>query len=464
MGERTRKLADLSDNQLMREGDSAVRRRHDLAVRVLDCLVEIEGRSLHLREGYSSLFDFCVRRWGYSPPKAGRSIASARCVKSFPAVRGLLVKRKITVCGVAKIAGILTEKNAREVLGRVSGMRYVEIERLVAAQRSAPPVREFVRPIGVKSRAVEAAGTDRRELFASEPPTGTLSNSTSSGNHSQFESDNKVVTVAPGPTPTPGSDPCAAPLPEERFEIRFSAGKEFIRKLERAKAVCSRCAGLEAIMEKALDELLDRTIRSGSRREGRKGRRERTGLGGRRGRPQLSQGSGQRDGGRRRWGRLRWSQTAPARLRGRCRQRRSRPRKRGVRRRKVRFPEWWWAETSRVPRSLLCRPGSCLPGSREPHRSTRSRICGCSAGGTTGWWPATWARRPERSRLGQSDRSAVCSAPKMEPALARPFAAGASPRPRPPTPGRAISRPFLYGPTDARFRRSCHPPAPGRGY
>ena len=42
----------------------------------------------------------------------------ARCVKKSPQVKTLLVDRKITVCAVARIAGILTEENSEDLLDR----------------------------------------------------------------------------------------------------------------------------------------------------------------------------------------------------------------------------------------------------------------------------------------------------------------------------------------------------------
>ncbi len=95
---------------------SAVRNEHTLLISILERLNEIEKRSLYLEEGYSSLFAFCTCRWRYSPSKAGRFISAARCMKKLPAARMLLVDRRITVCGLAKIARLLAEGNPEEIL------------------------------------------------------------------------------------------------------------------------------------------------------------------------------------------------------------------------------------------------------------------------------------------------------------------------------------------------------------
>ena len=168
------RLAALTDAQVVRSGDRAVCSRHELAIAILDCLIEIERRDLYLKEGYSSLFAFCTLRWNYSPPKAGRTIAAARCLKAFPAVRSLLVEQKITLCGLSRIASILTEENCDALLAQVAGKRYVEIDRIAASRRTAPPVREMVRPIGVKKPPKCEQSADREGLFQQgEKMTGT---------------------------------------------------------------------------------------------------------------------------------------------------------------------------------------------------------------------------------------------------------------------------------------------------
>ena len=75
-----------------------------------------------------------------------------------------------------------------------------------------------------------------------------------------------------GPVPRPDPDKNE---PESRYEIRFSASEGFLRKLNHAKAICSRRPGLEAVLEKALDELLERhdPERKEARREKRKSAR-----------------------------------------------------------------------------------------------------------------------------------------------------------------------------------------------
>ena len=309
-------LSRLSNRQIMKKGDLAVQKRHELAIEILDCLIEIDRRSLYLKEGYSSLFDFCLRRWHYSRPKAGRTIAVARCMKNFPAVRTLLVEQKITVCGVALIAGILTEKNVRELLREVSGKTYTKIEKIAASFRTVPKIREFIRPIGMDTPAGPKKSDGRVVLFGASGQSDGIEGGRRM-DQSQFETDRPDDEAAPvsdkfqfetdrpddeaasvsdqSQFETGRPDDKAAPvsdqsqfetdLPtrtgrgktktERRYEIRFSASEGFLRKLEQARAICSRRPSLEAILEKGLDELLERydPERKQARREKRKSRK-----------------------------------------------------------------------------------------------------------------------------------------------------------------------------------------------
>ena len=181
----------------------------------------------------------------------------ARCVKNFPTVRSLLAERKITLCGVARIAGILTDENYERLLREVSGKKYAEIEKIVASMRHAPRIREFVRPIGVKTTMDREKKAGNTDLFrATDEAAAGMADRTA--NRRQF--DGKWQTEEPARSVTGAAAPRQASIEEHhesRYEIRFSASDRFLRKLKRAQAICSRRPGLESVLEKALDELLE---------------------------------------------------------------------------------------------------------------------------------------------------------------------------------------------------------------
>ena len=62
----TSTVSALPDQVLLAQTRSLARHEQALQILVLDHLREIEARALHLRRGYSSLFDYAVRELGYS--------------------------------------------------------------------------------------------------------------------------------------------------------------------------------------------------------------------------------------------------------------------------------------------------------------------------------------------------------------------------------------------------------------
>ncbi|MCA9759416.1 MAG: HNH endonuclease [Candidatus Eisenbacteria bacterium] len=270
-------LSNLTDRQLVTHAEMAMRREHRSSVAVLDALAELDRRSVYLDHGYSSLFDFCTRRWRYSAATAARYIAASRAAVRFPRVRELLLERRLTVCGLARLAKTLTEQNSRDLLERAADCSYAEIEALVASGREAPRIPDRVRVVGTSMRKPSQEASSQTLLGGGERTNGSADEAThEAANESTHEpaNESRVPNGVPGvektaltsETPTAsganiqygcgvGDDSAE---PELRYEIRFSATQRFVNKLERAKAICSSRADLEAVLERALDDLLER--------------------------------------------------------------------------------------------------------------------------------------------------------------------------------------------------------------
>ena len=78
-------LSGLPDQVLLAHTRSLVRHEQALQLAVLDHLREIQKRHLHLRLGFSSLFDYAVRELGYSEGAAWRRIKAMRLCSDTPA-------------------------------------------------------------------------------------------------------------------------------------------------------------------------------------------------------------------------------------------------------------------------------------------------------------------------------------------------------------------------------------------
>ena len=85
---------------------------------------------------------------GYSG-LSGSSLPSARCVRDFPEVYGLLEKNEVNLSSVSLVASILTAKNKDGLLGRIRNKSQKEVERIVADYRPPVSFRDRARPVCV---------------------------------------------------------------------------------------------------------------------------------------------------------------------------------------------------------------------------------------------------------------------------------------------------------------------------
>lgn len=136
----------LSDASLLEETRELVKIERQTTARVLEYLSEIDRRVLWLKEGYSSLFDFCVRFLNYSESEAARRIQSARCMARVEEVRPLLEENALSLTGLSMIAPFVTKENAATLIPEVRGKSSREIEKVLHAHfPGSKPAEEFLK-------------------------------------------------------------------------------------------------------------------------------------------------------------------------------------------------------------------------------------------------------------------------------------------------------------------------------
>lgn len=139
-------MISLSDGSLLEETRALVKVERQTTAKVLEYLSEIDRRQLWLKEGYSSLFDFCVRFLNYSESEAARRIQSARCVARVEAVKPLLEENAISLTGLSMIAPFVTNENAASLIPEVRGKSSREIEKVLHAHfPESKPAEEFLK-------------------------------------------------------------------------------------------------------------------------------------------------------------------------------------------------------------------------------------------------------------------------------------------------------------------------------
>ena len=99
----TSTVAALPDQVLLAQTRSLARHEQALQILVLDHLREIEARALHLRRGYSSLFDYAVRELGYSDGAAWRRIKAMRLCSDTPLARERLEDGSLSMSAAAQL-------------------------------------------------------------------------------------------------------------------------------------------------------------------------------------------------------------------------------------------------------------------------------------------------------------------------------------------------------------------------
>ncbi len=96
-------VAGLSDDQLLAQTGTLAQLDRQLQVFVIDHLLEIEARALHLRRGFSSLFDYVTRGLGYSDGAAYRRIGAMRLCAQMAGTRERLRDGSLTLDAAAQL-------------------------------------------------------------------------------------------------------------------------------------------------------------------------------------------------------------------------------------------------------------------------------------------------------------------------------------------------------------------------
>ena len=99
----TSSLSGLPDQVLLAHTRSLVLHEQALQLAVLDHLREIQARHLHLRLGFSSLFDYAVRELGYSEGAAWRRVKAMRLCAETAGTRERLQDGSLTLSAAAQL-------------------------------------------------------------------------------------------------------------------------------------------------------------------------------------------------------------------------------------------------------------------------------------------------------------------------------------------------------------------------
>ena len=271
-------LRSFSDRDILSRTLELTRRERAVTLQVLLHLVEIERRQLHLKQGFSSMFDYCTSALGYSEPAAVRRIRAARCVARFPEVLGLLEANEVNLSTIARISRVLNAGNKTLLLERIRGRSQREVDRIRAEYQPGTMMPDRVRPLVVPVAAAPLA------------PAVSLGVSAAAGDACEKNAYRRS-DGAPAALPDRPADPataCGTTTFEHRLVIQFTASEGFMAKAEKIKSLASHRLSpnpsFEQVFELAMDSFLEKHDPS-ARRERRELRKQKAIAGSREQRP-----------------------------------------------------------------------------------------------------------------------------------------------------------------------------------
>ena len=236
-----RLLSELSDDALLDQAEQLAARARMATAALLTRLSEIEGRGLHLRSGYGSLFTYCRSGLGLAEYSAYNRIEAAHVVRRFPAVLEMLRRGDVHLATVRLLGPHLTDENHAAVLASARGKSRAQVEEIVAGLAPRPDARPFVRKLPPPPDFRPPAPF---EPMASPPPSTPAAM--------------PAVPVPPA-TPAPPHPGSVVPLSPDRHRLQATLDGETVAMLELAQDLLRHAlpsGDLGAIVSRALQVLV----------------------------------------------------------------------------------------------------------------------------------------------------------------------------------------------------------------
>ncbi len=142
-------LRPLTDEALLARLEALVRQERENIGDIVEHLAEVDHREIVVDRGFSTLFDYCVKKLRYSEAGAFLRIRAARAVIAFPRILADLKTGAIHLDSVMRLYPHLNEQNSEKLLDQAAGSSKREVLALVARLETAScaPERDVIRPL-----------------------------------------------------------------------------------------------------------------------------------------------------------------------------------------------------------------------------------------------------------------------------------------------------------------------------
>ena len=248
----------LSDDDLIGTIASLAGVEREATATLIAHLAELEGRSLHLAQGFRSLFGYCRHVLHCSEHESYNRMRAVHAARRFPVILPMLAEGLLHLTAVRLLAPHLKGEDHLALLGGAIHKSKREVVELVARWFPAGDVPPSIRKLPTRSAQV-----------ANRPSLPTTTTGPSSTLPSATVGDVGVVQgVCPPPTtlavPAPPPRAAVAPLAADRYRVTFTGSAALVDKLDRAKELLSHSVpngDVGEIVERALDALLEAAAR-----------------------------------------------------------------------------------------------------------------------------------------------------------------------------------------------------------
>jgi 5-methylcytosine-specific restriction endonuclease McrA len=283
-------VKQLSDTEVVLMLQSSILDDRETTAQMLVHLGEMDIRGLFRGEGYSSLFEYCVRTLHMSDAEAWLRIRAARFVRNVPMALEMVARGELHLTAISLLAPVVTDESI-ELLTLARHKTKSEVQELIATHFPRPDVRSEVRKLPAQreptlenrsatngsaqghsdpllakmaNMANETAQLcpDTVDLFAASQSIPDLTDPGLNIGAPMRADDNQPEHSLPALRRTTSrlrSTNVQVPLSKTRYKIQFTASKRTNDKLEVSKALMRRevpNGDLEYIIEQALDLLI----------------------------------------------------------------------------------------------------------------------------------------------------------------------------------------------------------------
>lgn len=139
------RLKNLSNDELDRLAHRIVRVEKRNVAETIAHLFEISKRRLHIELGFSSLFEYCVKRLGLSEGSTWRRIQVAKICQKFPLVLEYLAENRLTLTVAALLCPHLENRNVKELLTDCENKTKRQVEAYLVALKPKPEFEPTIR-------------------------------------------------------------------------------------------------------------------------------------------------------------------------------------------------------------------------------------------------------------------------------------------------------------------------------